>query len=279
MAKKSGRRRRRPSKSAPRRRRRARRRRNPDDAGAPPREYNRGGRRRASRRRRRRNPGAIRRYGGSALGLGSIGSDFRDAIPRFLGKLWVAWAVRRWGAQFGTGGMFGQAHVSPTAGESWTFGQYALGYIAANFGARMFARMLHIDAAKFRQGGLDLVFTKLFWTEGIARSQWAQTQFGTPHYGHQMLGQAEGDVREGPNGQLWMMQNGQWIALQGAHGGQLVTASKLDGQLVAASRLDGVGSYGHALPQDTPSDFATMAAYSRTGSANPYVQSRLAGAM
>src|SRR5574342_687714 len=262
------------SAAAPRRRRR-RRRRNPETV-----EYvTTNPRRRKSRRRRRaKNPSRARRYARAAFG--GIGSDFRHAMPRFVGKLLVAWAVRRWGATFGGGGLFNQPHTSETAGGSWTLGQYILAYIAATQGARIVHRFLPMfPEASLREGGLDLLFTKLFWTEGIARMPWAVQQFGNTS-GAYTYG-AEGDVVQSADGQLWMKQGGQLVAMQGSHGGQLVTASPLDGQLVTASPLDGSGSYGygHALSPDTDPSFAIRATYTRTGSKSAYAAPYLAGAM
>jgi hypothetical protein len=265
-------RRRRKGTTARKPRRRRRRTSNPEQTTAYVPETN---RRRRRKRGRSRNPSPGRRIARRAgriglLGLGALGADLRDAWPRFLGKLWVAWAVRRWGAQFGGGGLFGTPQTSPTAGESWTLGQYFIGYLALTVGSNFFGRW--VSPAQFRQGGIDLLFTKLAWTEGIARSQWAQTQFGAATYG-----QAEGDVQQTPDGQTWLQQGGQWVALQG----QLVQSSPLDGALVSASPLDGAGSYGmgHQLTPETDPALAIAAHYQRTGARSPYAAPYLAGAI
>jgi len=224
-------------------------------------------------RRRRKNPGRIatraRSFGGGLLGIGTLGSDMRAAWPALLGKLWVSWAVRRWAGQFGTGGLF-TPKSSPTMGESWTMGQYVIGYLALSLGSRFFGRF--VPQAEFRRGGISLLFDKLVWTEGLSRSTWAQQQFGGDTYGA-----AEGDVQRTEDGQVWLQQGGQWVAMQG----QLVSASPLDGQLVEASQLDGAGSYGygHAMDPNTETALAIRSNYSRTGSTNKYAAPYLAGAL
>jgi len=179
--------------------------------------------------------------------LGGLSKEFSDFLPRLAGKLVVAWVVRRYGS---TGQLFGGGPVnSQTAGQSWTFGQYILAVLAAHFGSKVFGRV--ISGEKFREGAIDLILTKFVWTEGIARSDWAKTQFGSPQ------------IRYSPrSGQSWLAQGGQWSAMQG-----LVEASPLDG-LVEASPLDGNagrGGYGHLMPASTPPAVADRARWSGSG--------------
>lgn len=166
----------------------------------------------------------------------TIASGLKNIWPRVLGKLWVVWAVRRWGGMtpWGTGSMIpgAPATSSPFAGRSWTMSNYLIGYLALKFAAGMLIR--HKGSAwahAFFHGGFDSLATKLIWTEAFARSPWLQQQFGA----------IPGQVMTDPNtGQTYMQQNAAWQALQGA-AGQVVTASPLDGfgQLVTASPLDG----------------------------------------
>lgn len=234
VAKKKARKRRAPARRAPAPKRRApaRRRRNTNPAP----------RRRSTRRR---NP---------SIG-GGITREFQRFMPRLAGKLWVAWVVRRWGALGGAGGQLlgGGATQSWTAGSSWTLGQYILAGVAIHFGSKIFGRVM--PAEQFREGGWDLILTKLVWTEGISRSDWAKAQFGSPR------------VAYSPgSGQAWMEQGGQWSALQGEE--RIVEASPLDGTRIReASALDGMG---HLLPPDVSASVAKQGRYSGSGYVNNY---------
>lgn len=198
------------------------------------------------KRRRRKNPDGV-----GMLGLGGLIGEAKKALPRLAGKLAVAWAVRRWG---GTGSVWGGGVVtSPTAGESWTWKQYGIALLVAQFGPKVFGKF--VDASGFRQGAMDLIVTKAVWTEGIARSPWAQQQFGT------------GDVMADPgNGQLYWDQGGRQVAMQG-----LVQASSLDA-LVEASPLDGPNdySYGHLMPTGTSAQEQATGLYQGSGYVDPY---------
>jgi hypothetical protein len=180
-------------------------------------------------------------------------------MPRLAGKLWTSWVVRRWGALGGAGGQLlgGGPVQSWTAGSSWTLGQYGLAILAAHFGSKLFGKVL--DAGDFRQGCWDLILTKLIWTEGIARSDWAKSQFGSPRI--------RGNRR---TGQAWLQQGGQWEALQGAHGmgDTIVDAGALDGPMgdtiVTANQLDGLMHPG------TPDAIAQRARWTGSGDVNPW---------
>lgn len=245
-------------------RRKKRRRNNPSGSGGG------GGR---SRRRRRRNPEG----GGGSL---TIASATKDWWPKFLGKLFVAYAVRRWGGQGSVWPGAGQM-MSPLAGRSWTLWNYIVGYLALRVVAGFLSKGGRAAfGAQFFRGGFDLLLTKAVWTEGFARSTWLQEQFGQ-HYAP--LGQADGAVTYDQSGQGWMMMDGQWQALQGM--GQLVTAGPLDGrmgQLVTAGPLDGYGFgqlvtagplddyMGHQMPRGTSTAEGINAAYQQTGGTDPY---------
>lgn len=178
-------------------------------------------------------------------------AQVKSWLPAMVGKLFVAFAVRRWGQQ---GSMFGTQATSPMAGTSWTMGGYVVAILATMLGAKLFGRW--ISASEFKRGAWDLILTKLVWTEGFSRSPWMQQTFG----------QAEGQVTVDGSGQTWIFQGGRWQAMQG-----LVEQSPLDG-LVEQSPLDGAAGYGygHLLPADTPAKEARHAAYQGSGYSNPY---------
>lgn len=199
---------------------------------------------RKRRRSRRRNPSSA----GGGL-VASVKREVRSFIPSLAGKLWVAFWVRRMGA---AGGLFdATVRQSPTMGGSWGWQQYMVGVIALYIGKNILGKW--VNGSEFFRGGMDLMLTKAVWTEGIARMPTAQQWFG----------QAEGDITRTPDGQSWLMQGGQWVAMQG-----LVEADALDG-LVEADALDGTG-YGQLLPENVSNRFSTRAAYADMGSKNPY---------
>jgi len=186
------------------------------------------------RRRRRANPSrrrrAVRRVSkGVGTGLTAVTNELMKSLPRLLGKITAGWAVRRWSST--AGGIFGQAHTSPTAGEGWSLPQYAIALGVAWFGPRVLGKF--IPANEFRRGVVDLMMEKFVYTEIIARNSWAQQQFGTGDVGYNAA-----------TGQSYVDQGGRWNAMQG-----IVTQSPLDG-IVEASPLDGGIShgYGHLLP-------------------------------
>jgi hypothetical protein len=196
---------------------------------------------RPSRRRRRKNPSA---------GINAVTSEMKSAIPRILGMMAAAWAVRRFSEH---GGLFSTPFTSPMMGESWSWKQYAIAGAVATWGPALAGKM-RINATEFRRGAVDLIMVKLIWTEGFARSEWAQNAFGT------------GDVAYTPgNRQAYVDQGGRWDAMQG-----LVEASPLDG-LVEASPLDGPGSgYGHLLPAGVPSGVANIGKHTGSGHVSQY---------
>lgn len=209
----------------------------------------------APRRRRRRNPSPAprrrRRRSNPSGGGGSIASEVKSFMPRLAGKLAVAWAVRRWG---GPGSIFGDMRASPTAGESWSMGQYLVAGLVAQYGPKLLGKF--VNPTEFRRGAWDLILTKLIWTEGISRSPWAQQQFGT----------TDSAIAFDPGvGQMYLNQGGQWSAMQG-----LVESSALDG-LVEASPMDGTTSgYGHLLPTGSTKRTATRGKYHGTGHTSIY---------
>ena len=126
--------------------------------------------------------------------------------------------------------------------------QYVVAAIAVWIGSKTIGRFMR-DEAGFRRGGVDLILTKLVWTEGIARSQWAKSTFGNYP-----------SVRYDPGtGQTWLNQGGQWAAMQG---GELVDASPLDGGRTHA--------YGQLMPSTTPEKEAERARWSGSGYTSAY---------
>jgi hypothetical protein len=175
-------------------------------------------------------------------------------LPSLAGKLFVSAVVKRFGAQGGS--LFGPPQSSPTVGGSWTMGQYLAGLLAANLGAKVFGRFL--NAAEFRRGGMDLIMTKLVYTEGLARSPGLQAILGNV---------PDGQIRVDADGQTYLQQGGRWVAMQG-----LTTASPLDGTLVEAAPLDGPPGYGygHLLPSSTDAATAEAGKWTGSGFVNNY---------
>ena len=177
-----------------------------------------------------------------------MGTQLKRWGPFFAGKLWVAYAVRRWGNLGGSPGQLlgGGPVQSQFAGQSWALGQYVVAGLALWVGGKL-ARMVNLDVSQFRAGCYDAIFTKLLWTEGIARSPAAKAAFG--------------NIRYNPRtGQKWMSTGrGRYVAMQG-FGDELVTASALDGgramgdELVTASALDGPRGYGYVNAQGSSTD-------------------------
>lgn len=192
------------------------------------------------------------------MGGGGLAGELSGFVPRLAGKLFVAWAVQRFGQQGGASLIGQTGYTSPTAGGSWNSTQYVVAVLAAAVGSRLFGRW--VSAAEFKRGAMDLILTKLVWTEGIARSAWAQQTFGNV---------AEGTISRDNQGQTWIFSAGRWQAMQG-----LVEASPLDGygDLVEASPLDGAAGYGygHLLPAGVSHKTATIGRYSRSGYTSPY---------
>lgn len=196
-------------------------------------------------KRRRSNPS-------SRGGLGAIMSEVNSGVPRLLGKLAAAWAVRRYSNQ--AGGMFGQAHTSPTAGEGWSLPQYAIAAAVAMWGPKLFGRF--IPSTDFRRGVVDLILEKFVWTEGIARSPWAVAQFGTGDVGYNAA-----------TGQSYVQQGSRWNAMQG-----LVEQTPLDG-LVEQTPLDGNldYQYGHLMdPASTSNGLQRSGKWHGSGYTNQY---------
>ena len=114
-----------------------------------------------------------------------------------------------------------------------------------------------VNASEFKRGAWDLILTKLIWTEGISRSDWAKKQFGN----------TEGAIGWDRNtGQSYINQGGSMNAMQG-----IVGASALDG-IVESSPLDGGVNYGygHMISTNAPASQRTSAKWHGVGHTSAY---------
>lgn len=163
-------------------------------------------------KRRRKNP--------SMAGFGGIAIEIRNALPRLIGKVVCAWAVKQFG------GISGE-RTSTMLGDSWNGRGYMIAAGVAIVAPPLLKRIVG-GGSQFRQGVVDLIIEKAVWTEGFARSEWMKGAFG-----------GYGQVAYDPNtGQSYVDQgNDQWSAMQG-----LVDRSALDG-IVEKSALDGPTPY------------------------------------
>lgn len=207
----------------------------------------------ARRRRRTANPShrkkttRRRRRTSNPMGLAGVASIVKSFMPRFAGKLAVAYAVKR----IGNGGSSFGGATSELAGGAWNWKQYAGACLVAMYGGKLLGKLVG-SPSQFAEGAWDLILQKAVWTEGISRSEWAVEQFG-----------ADGDVRyDKGSGAMLIEQGGKWVNMQGYGGGQLVEAGPLDGfgaledgpmlggTLVEAGPLD--GAYYDTSPMTGP---------------------------
>ena len=191
--------------------------------------------RKAPAKKRRRNPAPKktrrRRKNPSMAGFGGIATELKSALPRLIGKVVCAWAVKQFGG-VNEGPDFERR--SPMLGESWNGRGYMIAAGVAIV-APVILKKIVGSGSQFRQGIVDLILEKAVWTEGFARSEWMQGAFGN-------YGQVAYDMQYG---QAYVDQgNNQWSAMQG-----LVDQSQLDG-IVEKSALDGPESYsyGNLMP-------------------------------
>lgn len=185
--------------------------------------------------------------------------------PAILGRIWLAFAVRQWGGDWGTSIAGAPAAggtpppPSPFAGQQWGFQGYFVGVIAAWAGAHVAERFRPGWGFHFWRGAVENMAARLVWTEGIARSEWGQK-----HFGQMAVGQVADDGRGNrmvltPQGWQYMMGNPNMGELQERPLDGLQPARALDG-LVRERALDaksrGVGGrrfrpMGHAMPEGT----------------------------
>lgn len=188
-----------------------------------------------------------------------------DTLARIGGKVIVAASVRYWGKP-GTG------PSSEMYGGNWSFANYLIGMLAAWAGGELAGRFISAPMGQeVYKGGYDLVFSKLVWTELIARSPTAQTYLGQGDEMAVLAQQAnEGDLLDDGSGNRWIMKGGRWVAMQGV----LEPATALDGVLEPATALDGYygrpSPYGHLMPPDTSEEASRVGQFVQRGSKDPY---------
>jgi hypothetical protein len=205
--------------------------------------------------------------------------DLRDdlgwAFWRFAGKLATSFAVKRWGdaAELQpTSGI-----MSETTGARWGFKNLLIGYLASVVGGELGARFFGTDRGQHMyDGGVDLLVTKAFWSEVVHRIGGAggAAMFGQAENDMAVLASqaGEGDVLDDGQGNRWLLQNGQWVAMMGTDAldealyGDLEEATPLDG-LEEATPLDGLG---HLMDPGSPKASITDGSYNRRGSPDPY---------
>jgi hypothetical protein len=159
-------------------------------------------------------------------GLGNIKGMLMGGVQRLSGTIVVAAAAKfaeRWGGKSSGGGF------SAMYGEPWTWQQYAAGLAAALFGGKLLGKF--VNPVAFQTGAIDFLLGKALFTEGIARMPELQKYLGEAQ---------ENSTYYDPNGQGYMAQDGQYVAMQG-----LVESNQYDGlgTLVQSNALDGVADY------------------------------------
>lgn len=260
------------SSSTSRRRpaRRRRRRRNPRATPVP---------RARNARRRRRSPGRRRNPTFGGMLKIDLRDDLAYSLWRMGGKLAVAFAVRRWGdageANPGSG------VASATTGERWGFKNLLIGWLASAVSGELGARFFGAERGqKIYDGGVDLLTTKMFWSEVVHRlgGTGGAAMFGAEQDMQVLAQQAgEGDVLDDGKGNRWLLQGGKWVAMMGEEGDMgdeldeamysgLETATPLDA-LQEATDLDGMG---HLMDPGAPAASLADGRYSRRGSEDPY---------
>lgn len=216
---------------------------------------------------------------------GMIRIDLRDdikwALFRMGGKMVSAWAVRRFGdpEESQPSGL-----ASPTTGSRWTLKNLFIGWLAGAIGGEVVARFFnHEGGQQVYDGSVDMVVTKAWWSEIIHRVGGAggAAMFGNTDMDALAQQGSEGDVLDDGQGNRWLMQGGQWVAMMGPLedalysddvAGVLEAATPLDGELVAETPLDGLGrhTYGHLMDPDTTRASAQAGQYNRRGSPDPF---------
>jgi hypothetical protein len=221
------------------------------------------------RRRRRRNPEG----GGGGFNARSS-FDLKSLLPYGLATLAQAFTVRKWGDTWGVG-VLGPAQLAGSGyrGQAWTLKNYLIAGATGWLGAKLIARTRWGShaAAIFWRTSIENIFTRLVWTEFVARSAWGQQYFGAMPEGQ------PGQVFDDGRGNRFLMAaNGQWVSMQGVGGyGELVQAGPLGyGELVRAGPLgQHAGGYmplGHLLDEGTSDDRNEMAQQLGLGSRDPF---------
>ena len=211
------------------------------------------------RRRRKANPAPRRRRRRSNPGLGDLKGGLMKLMPDlkeiggFIGvNLMINFAVLR----FGQAGSVMGGSASSTMGAAWSGRNYAIGLGAAWLASKLAGNLLRgSDAATFSRtvfrDGIKSLASRLFWTEGLSRSDWLRNTFG-----------AAVQVTDDGYGNRWMtLPDGTQIAMAGLVSagpmGQLVAAGPM-GTLVPTGQYDGMmedaiyddGAYGDDVADD-----------------------------
>ena len=209
-----------------------------------------------SRRRRRHNP-----------------IDFKGGIAKILpdlkeigGYIGVNAAINFAVLRFGSPGAVMGGSASPTMGAAWSPRSYAVGLAAAWAASKLAGYIIGQGGRKeaaaaftrtvFRDGIKSLA-GRLFWTEGLSKSEWLRNTFGSAvqvrddGYGNRWLTLPDGTqismaglVAAGPMGQL--VETGQYDgmmedALYGDDVDDVDIEGDDDGPIVAARSIDAGG--------------------------------------
>lgn len=235
-------------------------------------------------KKRKKNPSRAGRFFGGGMRV-NIRDDIAYGFQRLLGKAIAAYAVGQWGDKPTANPSGGN---SPTTGMKWSWKNYFIAVLAGYVGGELVGRTFRaVDGQKVYDGAVDLAMTKAFWSEIVHR-----IPGGAKYLGHRPMGQmpaaAPGKIYTDNDGNRWISQNGQWVAMMGHERGggpmgQLEAATALDGDdygdLETATALDGMDGletqraldgYGHLMDPDSPKSAAAQGAYMRRGSPDPF---------
>lgn len=219
-----------------------------------------------TRRRRRSNPTVTK------FGKIDLMAPWNDAGYRQLGKLAAAFAVTRWGGTTAVANWPNgpERDYSDTMGAGWSFKGYAIALLGAWLGGEIVERIRPGKGRDVYLGGFDLIMSKLVWTQLLSRTAFGPKYFGQMDQAYGMptmpatgaMGAAEGDIYTDDQGNVWLMDGGRWVSMQG-----LVETGPL-GALVETGPLGDTGS--GFLPSATPQGEADWAKYSQAGATDPF---------
>lgn len=202
----------------------------------------------------------------------------RASLYRLGGKALAAFAVQR----------FGDPPTDPTSsttGMRWSMKNMVIAYLAAGFGSSfMEGRSGKMEAQWVFDGALDLITTKLFWSDIVQRLPGGNWALGQGDALAQAAAQGtEGDILDDGSGNRFVLQQGKWVAMQGLQEatplGGLQAATPLGDHNAAphtppASYGTGVASQpwmGHIMSASNANDPASQwGATTWRGSADPY---------
>lgn len=219
---------------------------------------------------------AARRVGRRGRGPGGMVVDpmgpFRGGkiIPRMLGKIVSTWCVRKWGDT-------GVGEYSPTTGSGWTVKNYAIAAISSLIGGELIGRMTKdMYGQEFYEGGMELVTTKMVWTEIIGRFPAAKAALGTGDANYsstlqQLVNKArEGDIIDDGNGNRWIMRNGRANAMLGLEEKTNLGEDGYEDIDSEMGQLEEKGPMGHLMSASATHDEQETGRWGGRGSVNPY---------